>query len=51
MRLEAEMRAANEYSNLDNAATLGEAERTLQNTTLKEGEKAGGKDRYSYRYA
>jgi hypothetical protein len=43
MRLEAEMRAANEYSNLDNAATLGEAERTLQNTTLKEGEKAGAK--------
>ena len=43
MRLEAEMRAANEYSNVDNAATLGEAERTLQNTTLKEGEKAGAK--------
>jgi hypothetical protein len=43
MRLEAEMRAANEYSNLDSAATLAEAERTLQNTTLKEGEKAGAK--------
>jgi hypothetical protein len=43
MRLEAEMRAANEYSNLDSAATLAEVNRTLQNTTLKEGEKAGAK--------
>ena len=43
MRLEAEMRAANQYSNLDSAATLAEAERTLQNTTLNEGEVAGAK--------
>lgn len=43
MMLEAEMNAANQYEDLNNAAKLAEAERTLQNTTMKEGEKAGAK--------
>jgi hypothetical protein len=36
MMLEAEMRAADRYSNLDNAATLAEAERTYGNSQQKE---------------